>query len=598
MLKRKFDNLLSRGKGRQLLWLFLVCVALILLAVCITRFVFRDGKLVWQDVVAIFLSAGAFRGAGVHDVFRLLLALTGVFLFSALLVSVVKNIFDNISESVKKGTRYYRLENHVLILGSGRHLRQMLRELSQAEQKQDVLVMTAQDVEKLRTSLLMEFSDKAFTDRIIFYAGELENREVLKQAHPEQAECIYIIGEDGEQDHDSRCMSCLGVVEKLCQGAERKIPCYVMLESSTSQDIINYSQPGAPAGSPLQTELVNLDEYMAECLLRKVENGVPFLPTLKKEDERTLHLLIAGKSSMAQAMATMAGHICHFPDFKEFGRRVTKVTFLSSKGKLELEDEFMAKFKRIMRLNGLMLDVSWEYMDQDLDHEELQYQLLNMLSQDVIFRVVMCQDTLEERLKDLTRLPRKLLEHPDFACAVYMDRDSWFVRQAQRSGMYGKIFTFGPADENADPLFLRRFQQAKRVNHVYATQGNISTGDIEKEWNALSWTYKLSSVYSAMGYELRKRCFSPEDKEGMYEAEHRRWIVSELLMGYTPLTREEDMELEKLRSNPDEFKKKAEELKRKFHHPLLKYFQELSPEDQQKDQILMEHVDYIIGENN
>ena len=84
----------------------------------------------------------------------------------------------------------------------------------------------------------------------------------------------------------------------------------------------------------------------------------------------------------------------------------------------------------------------------------------------------------------------------------------------------------------------------------------------------------------------------------MYEAEHRRWIVSELLMGYTPLTREEDMELEKLRSKPDEFKKKAEELKRKFHHPLLKYFQELSPEDQQKDQILMEHVDYIIGEND
>ena len=67
---------------------------MILLAVCITRFIFRDGTLVWQDVVAIFLSAGAFRGAGVHDMFRLLLALTGVFLFSALLVSVVKNIFE------------------------------------------------------------------------------------------------------------------------------------------------------------------------------------------------------------------------------------------------------------------------------------------------------------------------------------------------------------------------------------------------------------------------------------------------------------------------------------------------------------------------
>ena len=102
-LKRRFDETLSEGRGMQLLWLVVITGFSFTIFWTIISIVFKDGSISWQDLIALFLDPGAFGGAGVHDIFRLIAALCGVFLFSALLISVVSNIFENISSSFKNG---------------------------------------------------------------------------------------------------------------------------------------------------------------------------------------------------------------------------------------------------------------------------------------------------------------------------------------------------------------------------------------------------------------------------------------------------------------------------------------------------------------
>ena len=143
MIKRKIDKILAEGNGRQLLWLLALTLLCIGGAIAIATFVFDDDILSWQDVVGLFLDPGVFGSFADkgHDFFRLALALLSVFLFSALLVSVFTNVFENISLSVREGNRRYSLKKHILILGSGHHLEGLIRQYK--DNNQTIVVMSS-----------------------------------------------------------------------------------------------------------------------------------------------------------------------------------------------------------------------------------------------------------------------------------------------------------------------------------------------------------------------------------------------------------------------------------------------------------------------
>ena len=81
----------------------------------------------------------------------------------------------------------------------------------------------------------------------------------------------------------------------------------------------------------------------------------------------------------------------------------------------------------------------------------------------------------------------------------------------------------------------------------------------------------------------------------MYEAEHRRWVMSELLMGFWPVTDEERKVLDSLQGKPDEFKEKADEYKRCFRHHLIREY--VDETDRDLNRLFIDHIDYILGEN-
>ena len=73
---------------------------------------------------------------------------------------------------------------------------------------------------------------------------------------------------------------------------------------------------------------------------------------------------------------------------------------------------------------------------------------------------------------------------------------------------------------------------------------------------------------------MRRRCYDMDgDRLPVYEAEHRRWMMSVLIMGYEAgESRDRD----------------------RFVHNDIRPFDELSPEEQEKDKILIDALPEIL----
>lgn len=581
-LKRKFDNLMAEGKGRQLLWLMVIAIICLAVALVIAHFVFSDGTMTWQDIVGLLLDAGNFQGPGQHDWFRLSIALISTFLFSALLVSMFTNVFDNISESVRNGERRYHANGHVLILGSGHQLGGMLAKLARSG----------------KTVIVMSEEKPVVVGDYIYYQGSRDSEQDLKSARPSQAETIYIIGNDNEKNHDARNICSLELLQSLCKEAQREIHCYIIVNDHLTTEVFQYSKQ-KPGAQKLLVDVINDNEYQAEQLLV----DTPFLPRLRQGDSRLAQIVILGTNSIAQAVADTAAHLCHYPNFIEQGKR-TVITFIGE-GMEPFRNRLLAARPALFAMShhtffpadGLaevhtpeplphlagqssdFLDVEWHFVDSADDAPLARRVLTEVAADQYATCVIVCHEESGKATESALHLPRVIYDKA--AIAVYMNEKTDLLQRANGTGMYGTLTLFGPAgDTNLDPLFTQRSDRGQRVNYSYCkAYGSGNLGSAVAEWFKISEADKYSSIYCANAMFLRMDCYpisSSDDSVLMpiYEAEHRRWMMSELLMGFASGEKTD---------------------KKRFIHADIVPFDCLTPEEQHKDKILIDNMKYIMG---
>ena len=534
ILKRKIDLLLAKSNGAQLMWLLGLSVASLAIAIVVAQWVFDDGTIVWQDVVAVFLDPGCFGGAGAHDWFRLILALLSVFLFSALLVSVFTNLFENIREAAQVGERRYALRGHVLILGYCAQLPVMVRALN------------AQG----RTVVVVDEERPEVDANFIFYKAARHSHADLATIGAERAAAIYVMGDADDPAHDTKNLKALAILDDLCRQAPQPVHCYVTLADYATIEVLQYQRKAGATGQ-LLVDTVNAYEYEAEQLLvgdtspasgadSATASAAPseaFLPVLRQGDERRAHIVIIGTGAMAQS----DGHVvAHAPEGADF------------------------------------LDVEWQFVDA-APSAPMARRLLTPTPHEVL-RVVVCQGDERQAINTALHLPRAV--YGAAKLAVWLKRPSELVRRANLTGMYGHIEILGQGrGMQADPLFLRRSLRGMRVNFVYhRAYVNPQATDERQAWYAISEADKYSSIICGNALLVRQWCFeghnhSEADRRAAYEAEHRRWVMSELIMGFRPA---------------------ATTNKKVFEHADLVPFEELSAEEQEKDAILIDAMPYIL----
>ena len=545
MLKRRFDKMLTHGTGSQLL---LLIVAVILFFGFFLSFAAILGwNYGWQDILALFLDPGGFGGAGEHDGFRLIVTVVGILLFSTLLISVVNNIFDNISHSAKTGVMRYRVKNHVLIFGSDTHLIPMLEALFEEKGRQTIVIMTESDVEVLSAEIDAHFIDDRFMNRVIFYRGNWDTMEDLLTARPQYAERIYIIGEANDTDHDSKNIRCYNQLKTICVGAKNDIKCFVMMESGSTIDML-MKEENTLSTDKLKVDIVNTREYAAEQVLAWTD----FLPVIKADDPRFSHFVILGTGAMAKAVAFTVAHNSHYPNYKGAIRR-TRISVINNNMR-EWMDNLVASHPQLFERshyyyiapNGTVeehhpkediLDVEWEFFDQR-DASPSARQMMEQWAADrehQYLRLAICHGNQTERIASLLHLPQIIYDkdHPSPIC-IYLEQGGETALRAMETGTYGIIKPFGPALGSVnDPLFNRRSKRGTQVNIIFLVgKEGIDNFDQNSAWYDLKEADKFASIYCANALNFRWVNFDlTSDREPLYQAEHRRWMMSKLLMG-------------------------------------------------------------------
>ena len=324
MLRRKIDRLLSEGEGRQLAWL----AALVVTLFAVFCLVGSIWALKWTDILNLYLDPGSFPLEG-HNIFSLIIAFGGILLLNALTVSAFSNVFDNISGKYRRGEKRYRMKGHVLIFGSGHQLEDMLRQMCSENcfKDSEIVVMSKEDVEQLRSRIETALDNKAFCRRIVWYRGDMSNADELRSACPGQACCIYLLGEEEDAQHDATLLHALDDLRGIVGTQGARIPCFITLNRRTSMDML--SRLVRKEESRLCVEMVLSSDYLAEQLL--VDSD--FLPV--PAEGKSLRLVIAGDTELARSVACVASQLCHFPEYAKNGRR-SIISFVGEDMKLSL----------------------------------------------------------------------------------------------------------------------------------------------------------------------------------------------------------------------------------------------------------------------
>lgn len=534
---------------------------------------FFPGDYKWQEIIALYLDPGVFDSySDKHTWFPLIITFVGIFVFTALLITVFTNVFSNISESYRKGERRYNgLRGHTLILGANRMLIGMLSELKRDGSTNDILIMTSSPVEELRDKIEAYFGDKKFMSRLTFYFDERNNEANLKEACARNAKDVYIIGEDGEVDHDSVSISCCEKLEVVCKDSPNPVHCFLVLENQSSAEIYHYHNGKFSQGTQLQVDVVDIKEYVAEQTLLGL-NGDNQLPIdgngIKPDTEQYVHFIISGMTPMAKAMALTAAHLCHFPNFDtKTGALKTVITFIDYDIKRK-RDVFVSEHQYLFMLshysdisfdaNGKMsvkahtpdneygdfLDVEWEFVDADISSPEAKVYLTvaaNDSAQQLA--IAICQESQEDNMSAALHLPATIYDwSQNIPIYVHLWEQGDAITKAYDTKQFGHIYCFGTGTSaDKDPLFKKRLERGQRVNFVYNSlycSDGRKLGSVVDEWYKTSESSKFSSIYNANSIPIKRHSFGEDissvDSVSLCKTEHRRWVLAELLLGFKP----------------------------------------------------------------
>ena len=594
MLRRKIDRLLSEGEGRQLAWL----AALVVTLFAVFCLVGSIWALKWTDILNLYLDPGSFPLEG-HNIFSLIIAFGGILLLNALTVSAFSNVFDNISGKYRRGEKRYRMKGHVLIFGSGRQLEDMLRQMCSENcfKDSEIVVMSKEDVEQLRSRIETALDNKAFCRRIVWYRGDMSNADELRSACPGQACCIYLLGEEEDAQHDATLLHALDDLRGIVGTQGARIPCFITLNRRTSMDML--SRLVRKEESRLCVEMVLSSDYLAEQLL--VDSD--FLPV--PAEGKSLRLVIAGDTELARSVACVASQLCHFPEYAKNGRR-SIISFVGEDMKRQME-EFTGQYRSLFELShytyvgaegreehspdsgyGDFMDIEWEFVDAPLCSERLRGELTGWAEDPAVeLAVALCFGESDENLDAALYLPQALRK-AGVPVAVYQKESSIMVQKALACGQFGSLRCFGEAMEGRDALLLRRSQRGKRVNRLYDLEyGNPPAASEDEAWAGIPYAHKLSSIASADSIPMKLRIFggriTEKDYDTLSEIEHRRWMASVLLMGYKAAPAA-------VRTDRSRFKELKNE---EFIHLDIAPFAELA-EEADKDTVIVKGISYIL----
>ncbi len=336
------------------------------------------------------------------------------------------------------------------------------------------------------------------------------------------------------------------------------------------------------------------------------------------DSNSTVHLVIAGFSAQAEALALNAALVAHYPNYCRDTRLRTRITIIDE-GLLEKSKSFIQRYSRLfensyyrtLNLSDTkpecvlyrpmyegrrkdFVDVEWEFVDEDIRNSAVRQKFAEWsVSPGQQLTIALCHDDQRRNVEEALSLPDEVYEN-DVAVLCGTD-EPILLKYAGSDRRYSKVMPFGRGICSLDTLrILKRL--AKLVNHVYCHAFSLGPDDVvsgpasvdeamaDGQWNGV---FSLPEVYSnvfnamtlgtkmhSMGHDADDwkdyYALSKEEIEVLMEVEHNRWSVEELILGYRPVTEDEQRLIEEdLAKDSSECRNlKREYRDRKIHYDL------------------------------
>lgn len=294
-------------------------------------------------------------------IIAIICAIAGVFCLSGLAVSSFINFINRMSERWKLGLLRYDImfKDYVVIIGCNNQTANLVKLVATRKDVKYVLIMTSQNVEKMRMRLDLDL-DYEEEKKVVFYYAERTSREDIAQLHVERAKDIFILGEDvyseEETDHDIANISCLENISeylKEVKNLHEKKRVHVNLEYQSTFTAFKYTHIYRSLDKNVEFIPYNIHEIWAKKILvdnfavvpigKKGEFKVQeYLPIdspdgIKADDEKTVHLIIVGMNQMGTALGVQAALMAHFPNAHRNRNLRTTITFIDDQAVKEGE---------------------------------------------------------------------------------------------------------------------------------------------------------------------------------------------------------------------------------------------------------------------
>ena len=494
--------------------------------------------------------------------------LVGAIIFQGLLIATITNIIQTRADKVKDGDVDYQFENHYLILGYNDKTVALINSFVNKKKENtkstvpDIVIAVEKEVSALRDMLEVQL-DKALYEHITLLHANRTREEDLQRLCADRAARIYIIGEEGESNHDTRNMECYYILSMH----KIDIDCFVYLQK---QDFFNLVAQYGPEKIE-HFHMFNYEELWSRKVLVDVENeydSVAKLDYRSEEDniakcrEKQVHLVVMGMTEMGEALAREAAFVAHYPNFITNGIR-TKITCVDPEMKRKM-NSFVGRhltffqhcrytcrwwdevgeektFQNTIDEKNDFLDIEFEFIEADvMDYHVLQ--LLKDWGNDIkgqYLNIAFCQDDREANFRNSHRLPTEVYISKT---PIWVYADNTTNSSILKHDRFRAIHFFGgpniPIEENAIEL-----RWAKNVHSFYKELFGGEAWEnlpISLRWsniyNALSLPFKLRSISAEYdGRKIVNAKLSPETVSLLGEVEHNRWNVEKLLLGFRPL---------------------------------------------------------------
>ena len=425
----------------------------------------------------------------------------------------------------------------------------------------------------------------------------------------------------------------------------RRLECYLILSDMTSLWLLQ--TVGLPNHMQEKVDVfaTTMEDLLAKTVFVKLPNISSVFTSLDRMpisfgSETIVHLLMVGFSAQTEALAINAALVAHYPNYCRNNRLRTRITIIDDHvfdGRDRLVQRYVQLFDnsyyRTIDLNDQnprcilhrpmyeekrndFVDIEWEFVNGNIRNDAVRQKLTEWSADShQQLTIAICHADQDRNYSEAFGLPQAVYQHE--IPVLCHTEESDMLRIATNGEAYSSIRPIGWECCHIETLKVLK-SLAQRVNYVYNHCFSLAPDDpitapasidedlLEAQWRRVgSLPKQYSNIFNAMtlGTKMHSIGHSSDDWSAYYaltmeeintltEVEHNRWSVEELILGYRPVTDEEQKLVEE-----DVSQKKV--LRRQKIHYDLRAFDDLRADSTGKnvnvyDMALVQGIPLII----